>query len=45
MMEIACDVEETVGRDLPGQVMKAGLRLDLHDMGESLRPRGRQRTT
>ena len=45
MMEIACDVEETVGRDLPGRVMKAGLRLDLHDMGKSLRPRGRQHTT
>ena len=27
---IACDVEATVGHDLPGQIMKAGLRLDLH---------------
>ena len=27
---IACDVEEIVGHELPGQVMKAGLRLDLH---------------
>ena len=32
MMEIACDVEDTVGREMPGQVMKAGLRLDLHGM-------------
>ena len=27
---IACDVEAVVGHDLPGQIMKAGLRLDLH---------------
>ena len=40
MMEIACDVEDTVGRDLPGQVMKAGLRLDLHDMGEVATAKG-----
>ena len=29
---IACDVEVAVGHELPGQVMKAGLRLDLHPM-------------
>ncbi len=29
---IACDVEAAVGHDLPGQIMKAGLRLDLHSM-------------
>lgn len=29
---IARDVEQVVGHALPGQVMKAGLRLDLHDM-------------
>ena len=29
---IACDVEAVVGHELPGQVMKAGLRLDLHAM-------------
>ena len=29
---IACDVEVAVGRELPGQIMKAGLRLDLHPM-------------
>ena len=29
---IACDVEAAVGRELPGQIMKAGLRLDLHPM-------------
>ena len=29
---IACDVEATVGHALPGQIMKAGLRLDLHPM-------------
>ena len=33
---IACDVEAAVGHDLPGQIMKAGLRLDLHPM-ESVR--------
>ena len=33
---IACDVETAVGHDLPGQIMKAGLRLDLHPM-ESVR--------
>lgn len=29
---IACDVEQVVGHPLPGQVMKAGHRLDLHAM-------------
>ena len=29
---LACDVEAAVGHGLPGQVMKAGLRLDLHSM-------------
>ena len=29
---IACDVEAAVGHELPGQIMKAGLRLDLHPM-------------
>ena len=29
---IACDVEAAVGHELPGQIMKAGLRLDLHAM-------------
>jgi len=29
---IACDVEVAVGHALPGQIMKAGLRLDLHPM-------------
>ena len=29
---IACDVETAVGHELPGQIMKAGLRLDLHPM-------------
>ncbi len=29
---IACDVEREVAHDLPGQVMKAGVRLDLHPM-------------
>ena len=29
---IACSVEQTVGHELPGQLMKAGLRLDLHPM-------------
>ena len=33
---IACDVEVAVGHELPGQIMKAGLRLDLHSM-ESVR--------
>ena len=33
---IACDVEGAVGHALPGQIMKAGLRLDLHAM-ESVR--------
>ncbi len=32
LVDVACDVETVVGRDLPGQVMKAGLRLDLHEM-------------
>ena len=29
---VACDVEVAVGHELPGQIMKAGLRLDLHSM-------------
>ena len=29
---IACDVEVAVGHELPGQIMKAGLRRDLHSM-------------
>ena len=29
---IACDVEVAVGHELPRQIMKAGLRLDLHPM-------------
>ena len=29
---IACDVEGAVGHELPGQIMKAGLRLDLHPL-------------
>ena len=29
---IACDVEVAVGHALPGQLMKAGHRLDLHSM-------------
>jgi hydroxymethylglutaryl-CoA lyase len=29
---IACDVETVIGRSLPGQIMKAGHRLELHDM-------------
>ena len=29
---VACDVEVAVGHELPGQIMKAGLRLDLHPM-------------
>jgi len=36
MIDLACDVEKVLGRLLPGQVMKAGLRLDLHPM-ESVR--------
>ena len=32
LSDIACDVEAAVGHDLPGQIMKAGLRLDLHSM-------------
>jgi len=32
LMAVACDVETVVGHPLPGQVMKAGQRLDLHDM-------------
>ncbi|NQW11741.1 MAG: hydroxymethylglutaryl-CoA lyase [Alphaproteobacteria bacterium] len=32
LMAIACDVEGVVGHPIPGQVIKAGLRLDLHDM-------------
>ena len=30
LARIACDVEAAVGHELPGQIMKAGLRLDLH---------------
>ena len=29
---IACDVEVAVGHELPGQIMKAGLRLDVHSV-------------
>lgn len=36
MMDLACDVQTVLGRELPGQLMKAGLRLDLHPM-ESVR--------
>ena len=36
---IACDVEAAVGHELPGQIMKAGLRLDLHPM-DSVRVAG-----
>ena len=32
LARIACDVEAAVGHELPGQIMKAGLRLDLHPM-------------
>lgn len=32
LIDLACDVEQVVRHDLPGQVMKAGLRLDLHPM-------------
>ena len=32
LMDIATQVEAIVGHDLPGQVMKAGPRLDLHSM-------------
>jgi hydroxymethylglutaryl-CoA lyase len=32
LTDIACDVETAVEHDLPGQVMKAGLRLDLHSL-------------
>jgi hydroxymethylglutaryl-CoA lyase len=32
LTDIACDVETVVEHDLPGQVMKAGLRLDLHSL-------------
>ena len=32
LMNIATQVEAIVGHDLPGQVMKAGPRLDLHSM-------------
>ncbi|HCF73988.1 MAG TPA: hydroxymethylglutaryl-CoA lyase, partial [Gammaproteobacteria bacterium] len=34
LMRIATEVEALVGRDLPGQIMKTGPRLDLHSMGE-----------
>jgi len=33
MCAVARDVEKTVGRRLPGQVMKAGSRLKVHDLG------------
>ena len=36
LIGIARDVEPVLGHPLPGQVMKAGLRLDLHPM-ESVR--------
>ena len=36
MMDLACDVQAVLGRELPGQLMKAGLRLDVHPM-ESVR--------
>lgn len=36
MIDLAGDVEKVLGRQLPGQIMKAGLRLDLHPM-ESVR--------
>lgn len=36
MIGLAGDVQKMLGRELPGQVMKAGLRLDLHPM-ESVR--------
>jgi hydroxymethylglutaryl-CoA lyase len=32
LIGIACEVEGVVGHALPGQVMRAGLRLDLHDL-------------
>jgi hydroxymethylglutaryl-CoA lyase len=32
MIDLACDVQTVLARELPGQVMKAGLRLDLHPM-------------
>jgi hydroxymethylglutaryl-CoA lyase len=31
---VACNVESVIGRDLPGQVMKAGPRLKLHPMAD-----------
>ena len=34
LMKIASVVEEALGHPLPGQVMKAGPRLDLHSMGD-----------
>ena len=34
MIDIAHDVQEVMGRELPGQVMKAGPRLQLHSMDE-----------
>jgi hydroxymethylglutaryl-CoA lyase len=34
MIEVAQDVEGVMGRELPGQVMKAGPRLQLHGMDE-----------
>jgi hydroxymethylglutaryl-CoA lyase len=40
LMAIACDLEEVVGHDLPGQVMKAGQRLDLHAMDDVATAKG-----
>ena len=36
LMGMASDMQSVLGRELPGQIMKAGLRLDLHPM-ESVR--------
>jgi hydroxymethylglutaryl-CoA lyase len=33
LLKVARRAEQVVGRVLPGQVMKAGGRLDLHDFG------------
>jgi len=32
LIEVAKRLEEVIGRELPGQVMKAGQRLDLHPL-------------
>ncbi|MCB1743782.1 MAG: hydroxymethylglutaryl-CoA lyase [Gammaproteobacteria bacterium] len=32
LVGLACDVQSLVGRELPGQIMKAGQRLELHPM-------------